>query len=183
MRLPILTGTNVRLRPLKRSDISKIAEGANDRTISKFIPSIPYPYSIDNARKWVNRVQRSARKDTAYQFGIEPLGSDGIIGMMGLNNLNWTDRNAEIEAWLAKSYRGRAFASEALGLILHLCFGELQMHRIYGVMVCLNERSIRLVEKHGFTREAIWRKACWMDGGWHDVYAYGMLEEEAAAYT
>lgn len=182
MRLPILTGNTIHLRPLKRTDIPAIARGAHNKTISKFIPPILYPYTVVEARKWVNGVRRSARADTAYQFGIERIAKQGIIGMMGLNNLNWIDKNTEVECWLARPYWGQGLASEALDLILRFAFGELKMHRVYAVMVCINESSVRLLERHGFIREATWRKACRMNGGWHDVYAYGMLEEEATPY-
>ncbi|MBU8934147.1 MAG: GNAT family N-acetyltransferase [candidate division Zixibacteria bacterium] len=182
MRLPILKGNTIHMRPLKRTDIPAIARGAHNKTISKFIPPIPYPYTVVEARKWVNCVHRSARADIAYQFGIERISKEGIVGMMGLNNLNWSDKNAEIECWLARPYWGKGFASEALKLLLRFAFGELKLHRVYAMMVSINEPSVRLLERHDFTREANWRKACRMNGGWHDVYAYGMLEEEAAKF-
>jgi len=178
MLLPQLTGEKVRLRPLKRADIVSLARNANHAEIAKYIPAIPYPYTTVEAHKWVNKVHLGARKDTIYQFGIEFDGGEGIIGMIGLNNVNRTDSNAEIEYWLGKKYWSRGYISEATNLILDFAFKTLRLRRVYAVTICINERSVRLLEKHGFMREGVWRQGSRMNRRWHDVYAYGILREE-----
>ena len=88
MLLPSLIGTKICLRPLKQSDITALKMQANDRTISRFIPSIQFPYTIEHARRWVNRTLRQALNDSGCLLGIELASRKGIIGMMGLKNLN-----------------------------------------------------------------------------------------------
>jgi [ribosomal protein S5]-alanine N-acetyltransferase len=182
MLLPHLTGTQISLRPLKRSDITALKRQANDRTISKFMPSIQFPYTAENARRWVNRTLRSARTDSAYQLGIELLSRKDFIGMMGIKNINRVDRNGELEYWLGRSYRGRSYASQAMRLMLRFAFNELNLHRVYAIVAALNTPSIKLLERHGFLREAVWRDATWINNGWHDVYCYGLLETEQGKY-
>ena len=163
MQLPLLTGNNIKLRPLKRADIPSLIENANHPAIAKFIPPIPNPYTAVEARKWVNKVHLGARKDTIYQFGIEANDSEGITGMIGLNNVNRTDSNAEIEYWLGKKYWGRGYASEATYLILKFAFKTLRLRRVYAVTISINHRSVNLLEKHGFMREGVWRQGCKMN--------------------
>jgi ribosomal-protein-alanine N-acetyltransferase len=179
MVLPQLTGNHICLRQLKRTDIPALECEANDQTISRFIPVIHFPYTAEHARRWVNRTWRLARNDSAYQFGIEQLSKKTIIGMMGLKNINPFDRNGELEYWLGCSYRGRSYASEAMRLMLRFAFCDIHLHRVYAIVVDLNMPSIRLLERYGFAREAVWRDASWMDNSWHDVYCYGLLETEA----
>ena len=179
MLLPRLNGTKICLRPFKRSDIPALTRQANDRTISKFIPSINYPYTGESARRWVNCTLRMARNDSACQLGIELVSRKGIIGMMGLKNLNQLDRNGELEYWLGRNYRGKSFASEAMKLMLGFAFHELRLHRVYAIVVATNNPSIKLLERHGFLREAVWRDAARMNNQWNDVYSYGLLETEA----
>ncbi len=178
MLLPHLAGTQIALRPLKRSDITALKKQANDRTISKFIPSIQYPYTAEHARRWVNSTLRLARNDSACQLGIELVAEKGIIGMMGLKNINKIDRNGELEYWVGRAYRGHGYVSEALKLMLRFAFNNLHLHRVYAIVAALNIPSIKLLERHGFSRDAVWRDASWINGGWHDVYSYGLLETE-----
>lgn len=179
MILPRLAGTRVSLRPLKRSDIPELARQANDRAISKFVPPIHYPYTADDARRWVNRTLRLARSDSACLLGIELVSRQNIIGMMGLKNLNPIDRNGELECWLGRRYRSKSYASEAMRLMLRCAFDDLGLHRVYAIVAAPNIPSVRLLERHGFVREAVWRDASWMDNRWNDVYSYGLLETEA----
>ena len=125
MLLPHLTGTQIALRPLKRFDITALKRQPNDQTISKIIPSIQYPYTAEHARRWVNSTWRLARNDSACQLGIELVAGKGIIGMMGLKNLNRVDRNGELEYWLGRDFRGRSYASEAMRLMLRFAFNDL----------------------------------------------------------
>jgi RimJ/RimL family protein N-acetyltransferase len=152
---------------------------ANDRIISKFMPSIQFPYTTEHARRWVNCTWRLARNDSACQLGIELVAGKGIIGMMGLKNLNRIDRNGELEYWLGRDYRGQSYASEAMKLMLGYAFNDLCLHRVYAIVVSSNMPSIKLLERFGFKREAVWRDASWMNKSWHDVYSYGLLESEA----
>jgi [ribosomal protein S5]-alanine N-acetyltransferase len=182
MLLPQLNGNHISLRALKRSDIPALAKQANDRSISKFMPSIHFPYTAEDARLWVNASLRMARNDSAYQLGVELLSRKDIIGMMGIKNINRVDRNGELEYWLGRGYRGRSYASEAMRLMLRFAFHDLRLHRVYAIVVALNKPSIMLLERYGFVREAVWREATWIDNRWHDVYCYGLLETEQNKY-
>lgn len=178
MKLPTLAGKLIRLRPLKRSDIQSIAANANNPAVAKYLPLLPHPYSVDNAREWINISQAAARNNTGYHFGIEQISEHGIIGVIGLTNLNKNDKNAETGYWLAQLYWGRGFIPEAVTLILGFAFDTLKLHRVYAVTHSGNSRSIRVLEKAGFTLEGTWRKASQIDNVWSDVYAWGILEEE-----
>lgn len=179
MQLPHLSSDLISLRPLTRADIPALRSQANDEAISKSIPSIDYPYTMEHARRWVNCTRRLARKDLACHLGIELVEAKGIIGVMGLKNLNRVDRNGEVECWLGRDFRGCSYATEALKLMLIFAFNDLHLHRVYAIVAAWNGPSVRLLERHSFVREAVWRQATWADNRWHDVYGYGMLEPKA----
>ncbi len=178
MLLPQLNAQRVRLRPLVRADIPALVTQANDRTIARLMPPIAYPYSSDHARRWVNKAQRLARQDREAHFAVERIDRAGLIGVVGIKNLNLQSRNGELEYWAGRRYRGKGYTSEALTLLLTYAFQDLRLHRVYAVILSSNVPSVRLAERCGLVREGTWREAYRARKGWLDVYAYGMLASE-----
>lgn len=178
MRLPSISGELIRVRRLKRQDIHSLQNNANDENISKFIPFIPHPYTLNNARKWINLTHRMARSNNAYHFGITLIETNEIIGMIGLKNINLLDLNAEIEYWVGSKYWKRGIASEALNLILKFAFNDLNLVRVYAFVPEKNIASIRLLDKFRFTKEGIFRKVYRADNEWNNVFGYGILNDE-----
>ena len=104
MPIPTLHGKLIALRRLRRSDAASIQRHANNRNIARFLPRLPYPYTMAEARMWITTTSRLARADKAYDFGIEDRESGKIVGMIGLRNLNRQDRNDEVGYWIGKSF-------------------------------------------------------------------------------
>lgn len=178
MSIPTLQGKLIALRKLRRSDAASIQRHANNRDIARFLPRLPSPYTMAEARKWITTTSRLARADKAYDFGIEDGESGEIVGMIGLRNVNRQDKNAEVGYWVGKSFQRRGYAKEALHLILRFAFNELRLVRVYAVVHQKNVASVRLLDRIGFVREGVWRKASLINRRWYDVYAYGILKEE-----
>jgi ribosomal-protein-alanine N-acetyltransferase len=178
MPIPTLQGKLIALRKLRRSDAASIQRHANNRNIARYLPRLPYPYTLQEARKWITTTSRLARADKAYDFGIEDRESGKIVGMIGLRNINRQDRNVEVGYWVGKAFQNRGYASEALRLILKFAFSELRLVRVYAVVHQKNVASVRLLDRIGFVREGVWRKASLINRRWYDVYAYGILNEE-----
>lgn len=173
-----MQGKLITLRRLRRSDAASIQRHANNRDIKRFLPRLPFPYTMAEARKWITTTSRLARADKAYDFGIEDRESGEIVGMIGLRNINRQDRNAEVGYWIGKSFQRRGYAGEAMLLILKFAFRELRLVRVYAVVHQRNVASVKLLDRIGFVREGVWRKASFMNRRWYDVYAYGILKEE-----
>ena len=178
MPIQTLRGRGINLRRLRRSDAGSIQKYANDPAVARFLPLLPHPYGMSDAREWINLTHRTFRDNTAYHFGIENGESGEIIGMMSLRNINRNDLNAEVGYFVARKFWGRGIATEALRLILRFSFEQVGLYRVYAVVHDENIGSVRILEKLGFTREGVWRKASRMGKRWHDVYAYGILKDE-----
>jgi RimJ/RimL family protein N-acetyltransferase len=178
MIIRAIEGELIKLRKLRRSDAASIQRLADNKDIARYLPRLPYPYTMKEADRWITTTARLARQEKSYDFGIADNGSDEIAGMIGLRNINRQDKNAELGYWVGKPYQGRGYAAEAIRLILKFAFKELRLVRVYAVVHQRNVPSIKVLEKAGFMREGTWRKASFMGGRWSDVYAYGILKEE-----
>jgi [ribosomal protein S5]-alanine N-acetyltransferase len=176
--LPTLEGQRLILRQVKGSDVISLRDAANNPKVAYFLPKMPHPYTMKDAYSWVNRSKRMTKADSAYNFGIDLKSRGEIIGGIDLRVINLADKNAEVGYWLGVDYWGQGLASEALNLILKFAFKDLKLKRVYGFVDQRNPASIKVLEKAGFIREAVWRKASFLGRRWSDVYGYGILKEE-----
>ncbi len=178
MSIPVLAGSAITLRQLRLADTESIQTQANDRRVTRFMQTLPYPYTLQHARSWINRSRRLNRKREALHLGIVPNESEAAIGGIGLLNIHPRNKNAELGYWLGKKYWRRGYTEEAVQLILRLAFKELRLHRVYAVVAEPNIASVKLLEKCGFTQEGTWRQACRLGNRWYGVFAFGILKNE-----
>jgi RimJ/RimL family protein N-acetyltransferase len=76
-------------------------------------------------------------------------------------------------------HEGRGFVSEAVRAIVRILFRDLDAHRIRSDCNEHNERSWKLLERCGFTREGHLRdNRRGKDGKLHGDYLYGLLRRE-----
>ena len=62
-------------KPLKK-DIGDLVDGLNNLNVSRTFGVVSYPYTKENALKWLNNCNKMGKR--TYQFGIE-LKSEGKI--------------------------------------------------------------------------------------------------------
>ena len=84
----------------------------------------------------------------------------------------------EIGFTFSQIYQGKGLATEAVKLILHHCFTALHLHRITATTDCENLKSIQLLERLKFRREAHYVENVWFKGHWGSEYVYAMLANE-----
>ena len=75
-------------------------------------------------------------------------------------------------------FRGRRLADEAARLLQRQLIRGLGFHRIELEIYGFNECAQRHVERSGFVREGVKRKAYAREGGWVDGVLYGFVEED-----
>ena len=80
--------------------------------------------------------------------------------------------------WIARSFWGRGYATEAASAFLAFGFRELGLHRIWAWCIAENLASARVLEKIGMRQEGHLRQNEWMKGRWWDTLLYAILETE-----
>lgn len=77
--------------------------------------------------------------------------TNDFIGTIGYHYLSTKKRHVEIGYDIWKAYWGQGYASEAIPVILQICFNELHVERVYILVHPENTASIKAVMKFGFT--------------------------------
>ena len=156
------------LRFIEESDIEDIARLANDRDIAKTMASLPYPYTLTDAKTWLDYVNRT---ESEHVFAIAD--KKRFMGVISLVHERDNNR-AELGYWLGKQYWNKGFANGAVQMILGYAFGVLNVGKVYAQAFGTNTASHKVLENNGFVREGFLKDHCVRMGETHDVLYYGL---------
>jgi RimJ/RimL family protein N-acetyltransferase len=167
------------LRTAQTADIDSIRHYARDPEIARWT-LLPRPYRRADAINFINLSKRSTRKKKPREIllAIEYKATDGTIGAIGLHQINYLHRNAEIGCWLGRPFRGRGLMQEAMQALLKHAFTTLKLKRVSAQVFVGNVASMRMVRRCGFTREGCLRANLLQRNRWRTSYIYSILREE-----
>jgi RimJ/RimL family protein N-acetyltransferase len=80
--------------------------------------------------------------------------------------------------WIAPDHRGKGHGSTAQRLVAAYLFEHTLMERVEAGTESENLAEQRALEKAGFTREGVLRRACFRGGEWHDMVVFSKLRGE-----
>ncbi|MDJ0894348.1 MAG: GNAT family protein [Alphaproteobacteria bacterium] len=166
------------LRPFKASDLPHIQRYAMRPEYIRFLPR-PVQTAESVAAYLNERLQEQRQQNGGrFHFAIEPKGSKRVVGAIRLTVLDPVHRQAELGYAMDSAVEGRGFMTEAVKRILEFGFNELDLHRISAGVDVDNDRSWRLLERAGMTREGRMREEKCVRGEWRDAYLYAMLADD-----
>ncbi len=171
-----LVGKRIILRPFDESDAASILEQLKNGVVGRNMSNVPYPYTINDAKKFIAHSKKSGINKADYHFCIESEGK--LVGAVSLSKVDLKNRHAVLGYWLGRPYWRKGIMSEAVFLILKFAFEKLKLNRIEAKTMAPNIASARLLEKLGFKKEGILRKAVFKKGGFLDYFVFGLLKSE-----
>jgi RimJ/RimL family protein N-acetyltransferase len=86
-----------------------------------------------NARYWAIMAERDVDIKTVFGTYIKTIKKKGLIGMAGIENIEWENRRAEISLILNPSERSKGNGDNVFEIILYKGFYELNLENIWGV--------------------------------------------------
>lgn len=88
------------------------------------------------------------------------------------------NRAYEIGITIAPAHRGRGYGSEAQRLLAAYLFAAYPIERVQASTDSTNLAEQRALERAGFRREGVLRRAQFRAGGWHDLVLFSKLRGE-----
>ncbi|HEX2934854.1 MAG TPA: GNAT family protein [Bacteroidales bacterium] len=160
------------LRKFSLKDAQSLAQQANNKNIADYLRDIfPHPYTTKDAYFYIEHAANDLRNlILAIDVDGKAVGSIGIHPQTDVYR-----KNAELGYWLGEQYWGRGIVTEAVKAITEYGFKNYSLHRIYADVFENNAGSARVLEKAGFTREAVHRKAVIKNGVIMDEYVYAKV--------
>jgi ribosomal-protein-alanine N-acetyltransferase len=149
------------LRPWQKDDAPPLARYAdNPRVTACMRDAFPSPYTIEDAHRFIAiATSPSPNLFLAIEVGGEAVGGIGIHPLEDVYR-----GTAEIGYWLAEPFWGKGIATDAVHALVPIAFERTRVGRIQAGIFSGNPASMRVLEKCGFTREAVHRNAITKNG-------------------
>jgi RimJ/RimL family protein N-acetyltransferase len=115
-------------------------------------------------------VRQEPRTTFIIDLDGEAIGGIGLVLGTDIERCS-----AEVGYWLGAKHWGRGIATMALVRICRYAFENLGLLRVFAVPIVWNPASFRVLDKAGFEREGLMRKACIKDGKVMDMALYAKV--------
>jgi len=164
------------LRPFHPEDAASIVRHANDDEVWRFLRDrFPHPYTRSDAETWI---ACTSVQEPPLHFGIDLEGE--VVGGIGIIPGTDVDRvSAEVGYWLGRTVWGRGLATQALASLTAYAFRTFDVTRLFATPFAFNTASIRVLEKAGWVREGVLRRAVIKEGKVTDLLVYAVTRPEA----
>ncbi|MHA2020378.1 MAG: GNAT family N-acetyltransferase, partial [Candidatus Thorarchaeota archaeon] len=124
----------------------------------------------EHAAEWESRKR--------FVMGMWLKSTGEYVGQIWIEPKNWKVPSFELGYYIDQGYTRKGMATEAAKRSLKFLFEDLKAHKVIIITRDTNERSWKLAERLGFTREGHHRESSIEDGKRWGLYYYGMLESE-----
>ena len=173
MKIPVIKSKRFILRTFRKGDEESLKENISNKKIARNTLSIPYPYTLKDAKEWIveNLKEEKKKKPTKVNFVIDIRGE--VAGSVGFSKIE--GHKAEIGYWLGEKYWGQGIMTEAVKLATKFGFKKLTLKRIYAYVFPWNKASMRVLEKAGYKLEWFLRKHIKKDNKFIDAYLFAKV--------
>ncbi len=163
------------LRAVQSSDLKALFRYRSDSETNKYQGWIPT--TTQEVEEFLGNVATEINlPNTWFQYVIIDTQTMNIVGDVGIHFLD--EYQSEIGCTLEKNKQGLGFATEALTAVIEYLFTNLSKHRIIGSIDPCNSKSIRLLERLGFRKEAHLKESILINGKWKDDIIFAILKKE-----
>lgn len=167
------------LRDWQDKDVNDLVEGLNNIEVSKWMAGVPFPYTENDAKNFINWAKNQNEKEKIC-LAIVLKENNKVIGGTEIANINKKDGTAGGGIWLNEKYQKNGYGTEAFYTKIKYCFNELELRRIENGYFKGNEKSQKMQEKLGYKSEGVRRKKylCLATNEYKDECIMGLLKEE-----
>jgi RimJ/RimL family protein N-acetyltransferase len=171
-------GERVYLRPVKQTDLALLESWNND-------PSILGEYN-DFGFHPVGSLEKRFAEDGLISARIGQLlvvnYDNEVVGLVSYHQQRYGPNDGSVAynigIHLTPEYRGKGYGSDAQKLLATYLFAVYPIMRVEASTDIENVPEQRALEKAGFRRDGVMRKAQWRTGDWHDIVVYSKLRGE-----
>lgn len=165
---PRLATDELTLRPWTAEDAPAVAAAYEDPEIRRWHVRT---MTADEALAWTGRWSALWQSEAAASWAVVD-ADDGLLGRVGVQQLNLDEGLGVVAYWTVPAARGRRVASRALSAVTDWAFQDLGLHRLKLEHSTLNRASCQVAERAGYGLEGTARSQGLHADGWHDMHVH-----------
>lgn len=172
---PVIDLGEVVLRALTDDDAEAYFKYMSRPEMIAFLTEANYPKTLDHALEEVRYWGSLFANKRSFYWAIALKESNKLIGTAGFNMILPAHMRAEISYDLDYNYWGQGVMLKSIKNILRFADLVLGIVRVQATVIMDNERSIKVLERCGFSQEGILKKYEIVEGVHKDYYMYARI--------
>jgi RimJ/RimL family protein N-acetyltransferase len=175
-QLPVLSGAQVELRELRRSDAPSLFAMLTSEEVARFIS--PPPTTLEGFENFIAWTHRQRSAGTYACFAVTLKGYDTAIGLFQVRELAPGFATAEWGFAIGSAFWGTGVFKASADLVLEFVFDRLGVHRLEARAAVRNGRGTGALRKTGAVQEGLLRKSFLRNGEYLDQVLYAILSDD-----
>ena len=171
---PALTTARLTLREPRLDDADALFKIRSNPAVMNVIPR-PVAQTSADAKTILQLMLDGLARHESINWALTRTADDELIGMIGYVRTNPEHHRAEIGYILRADCHGQGLMTEALDAAIAYGFAAMRLHSIVALIRADNAPSRKLVERHGFRQEGLFREDCFFDDRYFDSAVYARL--------
>ncbi|ATF11255.1 GNAT family N-acetyltransferase [Brevibacillus sp. HB1.1] len=178
-QFPILKSDRFTLKKIEEQHLDEVFEIYSNDHVFAYCGIIP-KHNKATVKNMIGHFERDYLKKSRIKWGIFANDNpDYLLGIMEAFDFHQKVNMVTIGYFLSEAHWGKGIATEAVNILLHFLFRDVNVNRIQAEVMPTNENSKKVLMKSGFMKEGTLRQATlWSGKGIVDVEIYGMLKED-----
>lgn len=155
-----LKGELISVRALEPGDAGLLYRWENDVALWP-VSFTQTPFSRFILEEFVNAAHNDIFTNKQLRLMVNALDSGDTVGIIDLFDFDPQHLRCGIGIYIHASNRHKGYASEAIALMKHYCFGILFLRQVFAHVNASNTDSLALFEKAGFEKSGLkksWHK-------------------------
>ena len=163
--------TGIQVVPLNTYDFDFVYELYNDLEVTKYaFHEYRFPQNdIIIKGKLNNWLSDNSSRHFLIKYNGE------LVGIAQIYFINHLSRKGTIGLMLKSDFQMRGIGTEVLYFLLDVCFNQLNLNRVEGLIEENNVNCIKLFEKFDFVKEGLLRSYYFKDSEYKNVYVYAKV--------
>lgn len=167
----------IKLRKFKLSDLETLYNlFANNNVLKNLlIPFKAKEITLKIEKDWLKKVEKEYKRKEPKKYNLAITINNKLIGSIGTNHIDYDNDNAEIGYWIGEEFWGKGYGTEVIKEFCKELKNKFKLKRIDAYPFTYNKASARVLEKAGFKKEGIKRKAYKKKSKYIDTWMYSKI--------
>lgn len=144
--------------------------------LREWLPWLDQINTVEDTLTFIENCLKGQEENKSFQTVI--ILNQEIVGLIGINEINWRNKTAYMGYWLAKEYQGNGIMTKAVKALIDYALKKINLNKVEIRAAVGNQKSRAIPERLGFVNEGCIRQAEWLYDHYVDHIIYGILSDE-----